>query len=573
MLGYVCKYTPMELFTAMDTDIKRLEPSVTDFNHADTLMHANICSYTKAVLEDVMENDYEGVILTTCCDSIRRLYDTLKSQFPDKFFFLLDIPRKINDFAVTLYERQLREMISSYEAFSGKTFDEARFVSMMQNNAALEKAQKTKENACPSKKISDAKASAINIGIMGARCNNEIRQLLTDHGVNVLFDLTCTGLGRNFSVSKEAPLTSYAAALLNQIPCMRMLKAASRQNLVDGFTDRLDGILYHTVKFCDSYSYEYADFKEHLDVPILLIETDSTKQCAGQVRTRVEAFIEELQVKKGLSLTGKKIISKRKGDTLYTLGIDSGSTSTNAVILDENKKIRAFSVVRTGAKSSQSADAALADVLKKAGLTRDDISLIVSTGYGRVSIPFADKTVTEISCHGKGAHLLFPDVRTILDIGGQDSKAIRLNENGEVADFVMNDKCAAGTGRFLEMMARSLEISLDELGPVSLQSKEEIEISSMCSVFAESEVISLIAQNKEIADIAHGIHKAIAGKAMSLLKRVGLNPAYMMTGGVAKNPGVVAVLQEQLGEKLHIYEEPEIVGALGAALYGLEELS
>ena len=145
MLGYVCKYTPMELFTAMDTDIKRLEPSVTDFNHADTLMHVNICSYTKAVLEDVMENDYEGVILTTCCDSIRRLYDTLKSQFPDKFFFLLDIPRKVNDFAVTLYERQLRGMISSYETFSGKTFDEARFVSMMQNKAALEKAQNERE--------------------------------------------------------------------------------------------------------------------------------------------------------------------------------------------------------------------------------------------------------------------------------------------------------------------------------------------------------------------------------------------------------------------------------------------
>lgn len=141
---------------------------------------------------------------------------------------------------------------------------------------------------------------------------------------------------------------------------------------------------------------------------------------------------------------------KRKGDTVYTLGIDSGSTSTNAVILDENRQIKAFSVVRTGAKSSQSADAALADVLKKAGLDREDISLIVSTGYGRVSIPFADKNVTEISCHGKGAHLLFPDVHTILDIGGQDSKAIRLNDNGEVADFVMNDKCAAGTGRFLE---------------------------------------------------------------------------------------------------------------------------
>lgn len=137
MLGYVCKYTPMELFEAMDTEITRLEPSVTDFNHADTLMHANICSYTKAVLEDVMEHDYEGVILTTCCDSIRRLYDTLKSQFPDKFFFLLDIPRKFNDFAVALYERQLKQMLTEYEAFSGKTLDLKRFVSMMQNKAAL----------------------------------------------------------------------------------------------------------------------------------------------------------------------------------------------------------------------------------------------------------------------------------------------------------------------------------------------------------------------------------------------------------------------------------------------------
>ena len=143
MLGYVCKYTPMELFEAMDTEITRLEPSVTDFNHADTLMHANICSYTKAVLEDVMEHDYEGVILTTCCDSIRRLYDTLKSQFPDKFFFLLDIPRKFNDFAVALYERQLKQMLTEYEAFSGKTLDLKRFVSMMQNKAALKKQENT----------------------------------------------------------------------------------------------------------------------------------------------------------------------------------------------------------------------------------------------------------------------------------------------------------------------------------------------------------------------------------------------------------------------------------------------
>ena len=231
----------------------------------------------------------------------------------------------------------------------------------------------------------------------------------------------------------------------------------------------------------------------------------------------------------------------------------------------------AFDVVRTGAKSGESAERILSEILERAGLKREDISLIVSTGYGRVSIPFADENVTEISCHGRGAHYFNPDVRTILDIGGQDSKAIRLNENGEVVDFVMNDKCAAGTGRFLEMMARTLEMDISEMGPESLKWKEDIDISSMCSVFAESEVISLIALNKEKADIAHGLHKAIANKSYSLLKRVGLNETFMMTGGVAKNPGVVKAVEEKLGCKLFICKEPEIVGALGAALFGLDK--
>lgn len=567
MLGYVCKYTPIELLESMGVEMKRLEPSVTDFTQADTLMHANICSYTKAVLEDVMEHDYEGVILTTCCDSIRRLYDTLKSEFPDKFFFLIDIPRKVNDFAVTLYERQMKDLLHAYNEFSGRTFDEKKFLAMMQGKHALVQ----KENHSHVPNAAQSGSASLNLGIMGARCNHEIRNLLEEHGVNLLFDLTCTGISRDFALNEDFVLSSYAQSLLNQIPCLRMLKATDRTTLLDGFSDRLDGIIYHTVKFCDSYSYEYADLKKYQDLPVLLVETDSTRQCVGQIRTRVEAFLEERKATKGL--TSKEIIDiKRKGQPMYTLGIDSGSTSTNAVILDENRTIKAFSVLRTGAKSSQSANAVLEDVLKKANLKKDDITRIVSTGYGRVSIPFADTTVTEISCHGKGAHFLFPTVHTILDIGGQDSKGIRLNDNGEVVDFVMNDKCAAGTGRFLEMMARTLEISIDELGPISLKSTENIEISSMCSVFAESEVISLIAQNKEIADIAHGIHTAIAKKAISLLKRVGLTGDFMMTGGVAKNPGVVAILEKELNSKLFIYEEPEIVGALGAALYGLEEL-
>lgn len=255
---------------------------------------------------------------------------------------------------------------------------------------------------------------------------------------------------------------------------------------------------------------------------------------------------------------------------MYVIGIDSGSTSTNAVIMDNERNIKAFSVIRTGAKSGESAERILTDVLKKAGLKKEDIAWIVSTGYGRVSIPFADENVTEISCHGRGAHYFNPKIRTILDIGGQDSKAIELDADGEVIDFVMNDKCAAGTGRFLEAIARTLEISIDELGPAALKSTEDIEITSMCTVFAESEVISLIANNKEESDIANGICRAIANKAYSLLKRVGLEADYMMTGGVAKNPGVVRAVEEKLQAKLYICPEPEIVGAVGAALYALD---
>ena len=382
------------------------------------------------------------------------------------------------------------------------------------------------------------------------------------------FDLTCTGLGRKILYSEEEPLGEYARGLLSQFPCMRMEQAANRDELIRRYGDSVDGIIYHTVQFCDNYAYEYAWLKSWMGRPLLLLETDYTKQSYGQILTRIEAFLESLRGE------ARKPVKKMEGNSsMYVLGIDSGSTSTNAVIMDQDRTIKAFSVVRTGAKSGESADRVLKDVLEKAGLSRADIAWIVSTGYGRVSIPFADENVTEISCHGKGAHYFNPKIRTILDIGGQDSKAIRLSEQGEVKDFVMNDKCAAGTGRFLEMIARTLEISLDELGAIALTSTENIEITSMCSVFAESEVISLIANNKEKNDIANGVCGAIANKAYGLLRRVGLEPDFMMTGGVAKNPGVVRAVEQKLGAKLYICEEPEIVGATGAALYALEQIA
>lgn len=552
MLGYICKYAPVEVFESMGTEMKRIEPDVTNFNQAEIRMHPNICSFAKGVLEEMMSADYEGVILTTCCDSIRRLYDVLKEEFPDKFIYMLDTPRITREAGIRLYEQRIRLMLQDYEKFSGRKFSESCFLAYLR--------EKQEEQQL------SVKEGALNIGVIGARANDSIKKILKERHANVAFDLTCTGLGRKLLVEEENVMEGYARGLLSQFPCMRMEQASNRDELIRRFAGSADGVIYHTVQFCDNYAYEYAWLKNWLDRPMLLLETDYTRQSEGQVRTRIEAFLESLSVSR--PRPEKK---RREDGKMYVMGIDSGSTSTNAVIMDQDKKITAFSVVRTGAKSGVSADRALKEVLEKAGLSREDISWIVSTGYGRVSIAFADENVTEISCHGKGAHYFNPEIRTILDIGGQDSKAIHLNENGEVKDFVMNDKCAAGTGRFLEMIARTLEVSLDELGAIALTSKEKIEITSMCSVFAESEVISLIANNKEKADIADGVCHAISNKAFGLLRRVGLEPGFMMTGGVAKNPGVVRAVEEKLGESLYICQEPEIVGATGAALYALEK--
>ena len=205
----------------------------------------------------------------------------------------------------------------------------------------------------------------------------------------------------------------------------------------------------------------------------------------------------------------------------------------------------------------------------------DALSAIVATGYGRNNIPFATRTKTEITCHARGAHALNPAVRTIIDIGGQDSKVIRLNEDGSVKNFVMNDKCAAGTGRFLEMMARTLGLSLEEMSTKGLEWKENIVISSMCTVFAESEVVSLVAQNKDVADIIHGLNVSVASKVGALAARLGKkNPGeYMMTGGVAKNPGIIKALEEKLDAKLYICDEAQLCGALGAALFAYEKCS
>jgi len=263
---------------------------------------------------------------------------------------------------------------------------------------------------------------------------------------------------------------------------------------------------------------------------------------------------------------------------MIVAGIDVGSLTGKCVILRVAQKymdeILSSSIVPTTIKPAKTAMNAFNLALKKVNIDSGEIEYSVGTGYGRVKIPFANNNISEISCHGRGAHYLLPNVRTIIDIGGQDSKVIRVNEEGKLIDFTMNDKCAAGTGRFLEVMAKTLETSLDDMGPMALKSIHPKMITAQCSVFAETEIVSLIADGVPVEDIIAGLTDSIASRIVSLVNRIGLKPELTITGGVAKNVGVVKSIESKLNLQISpIPIDPQIIGALGAALFAKEELN
>lgn len=252
--------------------------------------------------------------------------------------------------------------------------------------------------------------------------------------------------------------------------------------------------------------------------------------------------------------------------SIFTMGIDVGSTASKCVILKDGKDIVAKSLVPVGTGTTGPARA-IAEVLESAGMKREEMDFVLATGYGRNSLDgLADTQMSELSCHAKGATFLFPEVRTVIDIGGQDVKVIEI-ENGMMKNFVMNDKCAAGTGRFLDVMARVLEVNVHDLGSLGDLSTKDVGISSTCTVFAESEVISQLAAGTDKCDIINGIHKSVAGRVGGLCNRVGVRDMVVMTGGVAQNHGIVKALQSQLQHEIHTSPLTQYNGALGAALF------
>lgn len=250
-----------------------------------------------------------------------------------------------------------------------------------------------------------------------------------------------------------------------------------------------------------------------------------------------------------------------------TMGVDSGSLTAKAVIMNGDKKIVADNVVQLDFVSPKAVEEAIHNVLTFSGLQRKDIAYTVGTGYGRRNLNFADKAITEITCHARGANCVYPEGRMVIDVGGQDSKAIVIDEKGNAINFAMNDRCAAGTGQFLEVMARALGIKLEAIGELSLKAQKKLEISSICVVFAETEVISLVAQGEEKKDILRAIHYSIARRVAGIAGRVGVVKPVIMTGGVAKNIGMVRALEKVLNVPIHVPEDPQIIGAIGAAMF------
>lgn len=250
----------------------------------------------------------------------------------------------------------------------------------------------------------------------------------------------------------------------------------------------------------------------------------------------------------------------------YLAGVDVGTRTTRAVLLDENGRPCAMACRETGARLEAAAQGAFEELCLRQGLRPSQVAYVASTGYGRYRVPFRQIQITEMTCHAVGALQFFPGTRTVLDIGAMNSRALRIADNGRVVAFRMNDRCASGAGRFVERVARALEIELEQVGELSLRAQDPQPISSICAVLAESEVINHVTAGRSVEDILRGVHNSIAERLVALVRQVGAQPEITLTGGVTKNIGMVRALEERLGARLNVHADSEYAGALGAAL-------
>lgn len=545
---HVCKYTPTELLTALGGQCALLDEAPENFDLSDQVAHPNLCGFGKSVIQAAMAGHVKELVLVNCCDTIRSAYDILKEFGNLDFLYLLDILHSQEGCSVQHARDQLLDLAEAYGAYKGTQFDRAAFFAAFQPKP---------------------QSPGPHIAVLGAKMGTHLFSLVEETMPLPAVNQTCAANRWVAPPEDEGDLPTlleaYARNLLGQLPCMRMTDHTARRALYN--TPGLEGVVYHTLQFCDYYGFEYAGLRSQLPVPLLKIESDGTTQSREQLRTRLEAFAEGFA-------------APQKGDNPmpshgYFAGIDSGSATTDVVILDQDKTIVAKVILPTGAGASNGAQRALEEALQQAGLSQADLTATVTTGYGRGVIQAGDKSITEITCHAKGAHFLYPQVRTVIDIGGQDSKVILLDPSGgQVKDFLMNDKCAAGTGRFLEMTMSRVGSDITSIDTF-VEGAEPVTINSMCAVFAESEIIGLLAQETPPGNIALGcIYSICRRTAIFAQKLAPEHPKVFFSGGLAQSQVVREVLARYLDvESVTAHPLCQYNGAIGAAVLGWKRVN
>lgn len=557
MIVYNCPSVPFEFFHALKVPFKRIEPGAVEFQK----LHPNVCAFCRVSVSSVSPEDV--LIWTDSCDSMRRAYDFLKNRS-----FYLHVPVKNDELAVRSLARQLEELWE----FLKVTFDRDTPLSDLEKihrwftershqlERALERdlkeAKEIFEELSNQEWIGSIERKGISVLLLGSWASDELVDIVEKVG-GYAINATCSGPYGFISgaLSSQNVFESIARRILNKkLPCGRFAASRELEKLIRSF--KPDVIVLHTAKFCDFYHFDEQTLRK-LQIPFVTIENDFTN-ALEQVRTRIEALLETKKQRKRTVKTSS-----------YFVGIDSGSTSTKLVVLDENAEILFERVTKTGADPRASARQLLSQALEQLKIPLEK-AFVVATGYGRDAIDFAEETATELTCHAIGVNYLHPGVKTIIDVGGQDSKVMRV-ENGKIVDFVMNDKCAAGTGRFLEIVSSILETPLSIMGEESLKAKEQLNISSVCAVFAESEIISLRSKGYSKQDILWAAHNAIARRLATMYERIKGCPPVVLTGGVALNVGLKRALENMLNVELIVPRNPVTTGALGAALLKLQE--
>jgi predicted CoA-substrate-specific enzyme activase len=622
--GYTCTYVPLEILYAAGYVPYRVIGRTDLCSQTDSMLSGNLCPYVHTILDmwRRYEDEWESIVITDSCDAMKSLYQVLSLETDSKNrLHYLCPPRSNSEHSIRFYSKQLRLLMGSltgarpeacndalwqaielYDALRSRIEalhraarrPKARFFSALRQKLYSSDPQAMLQYLEDNQTTLGTQASyteeGVKIAVIGSPIPGDMHlSIVEEAGFDIVTHDSC--LNERWdpqpapgSDGNSDPFTYLARRYLDKVSCPRM---QNRHTFLDSIireyrAGRIRGIIHFRMPFCDLHGFDYARLlAETGGEHIIQIETDGSRQSEGQVATRVQAFYELLT---GESDPAGVARSDRKSETHASsgavredseapvyCGIDVGSATVDGVLIEDGGSIISSGIKKTGPGAEKTAYALFHEMLADAGLSEQQVGCITATGYGREAITFAHHIVTEITCHARGALQLMPAVRFVIDIGGQDSKVIRINRQGKVDSFQMNDKCAAGTGRFLDVMAGALEMSLDEINRYGTQEGETAAISSVCTVFAESEVVNLIARGVAAPDITRGIFAAIARRIAGMVRRVGLIEPVMMTGGGSLNRGLVKNMEDQLEVSIHVPEIPQLVGALGAAILGKAE--